>query len=712
MKHAFRNSLTLTAAILLLLAACNAPKNPPIKVSYPATEKVDQTDDYFGTKVADPYRWLENDTTAQTKAWVEAQNKVTFGYLEQIPYRAKIQARLKEIMNYPKYSSPFRAGEYYIFYKNDGLQNQSVIYIQKGLDGTPEVLLDPNKLSTDGTVTAGINGLNKAKTLASISINRSGSDWQEFKVMEIATKKELSDKLEWVKFSGAAWAGNGFYYGRYDKPAPGKELSKKNEFQKVYYHKIGTSQSADQLVFEDKQHPLRNFGAQTTEDERFLIINASEGTNGDEIWVKDLSKAGSAFKKILPGFEYNYSVIDNVGDKLLVLTNHGAPNYHIVLVDPAKPEPNNWQNIVPEKPELLQSATTAGGKLIIRYLKDVTTRAYQLDMAGKQEREIELPALGTASGFGGDKDDKVVFYNFTSFTYPPTIYKYDLATGKSELFKKSEVKFDPAGYETKQVKYKSKDGTEVPMFIVHKKGLRLDGNNPTLLYAYGGFNISIAPSFSASNLVLLENGGIYASANLRGGNEYGEKWHEGGWRLNKQNVFDDFITAAEYLIAEKYTSKEKLAISGGSNGGLLVGACMTQRPDLYRVAFPAVGVMDMLRFQKFTIGWAWVVEYGSSDSTKYFNYLHGYSPLHNLKTGTCYPATMVTTADHDDRVVPAHSFKFAATLQQAQACENPALIRIETKAGHGAGKSMTKVIEEQTDKWAFMFYNMDVQPKY
>lgn len=710
MKNLIRIFVFIATGLLAASLQAQGPSSP--KYAYPATAKVSQVDEYFGTKVGDPYRWLEDDNSEQTKTWVEGQNKLTFGYLEQIPYRAKIQERLKEIMNYPKYSSPFRANKHYIFYKNDGLQNQSVIYIQKGLDGTPEVLLDPNKLSTDGTVTASINGLNKAKTLATISMNRSGSDWQEFHVMDLATKKELTDKLEWIKFSGAAWAGNGFYYGRYDKPAPGKELSKKNEYQKIYYHKIGDDQSKDQLVFEDKEHPLRNFGAQTTEDERFLIVNASEGTNGDEIWVKDLSKPGSTFKMILPGFAQNHNIIDNVGDKLLLLTNQGAPNYRLVLLDPANPEPANWQTIVPEKPELLQSATTAGGKIIIRYLKDVTTRAYQLDLTGKVEREIQLPSLGTANGFGGDKDDKFVFYSFTSFTYPPTIYKYDLATGTSELFKKSEVKFNPDDYETRQVKYKSKDGTLVPMFIVHKKGLQLNGNNPTLLYAYGGFNISVAPAFSASNLILLENGGIYASANLRGGNEYGEQWHEGGWRLKKQNVFDDFIAAAEYLIAEKYTSPQKLAISGGSNGGLLVGACMTQRPELYRVAFPAVGVMDMLRFQKFTIGWAWVVEYGSSDSTKYFNYLHKYSPLHNLKAGTCYPATLVTTADHDDRVVPAHSFKFAATLQQVQSCDNPALIRIETKAGHGAGKSMTKIIEEQTDRWAFMFYNMDVQPKY
>jgi prolyl oligopeptidase len=526
--------------------------------------------------------------------------------------------------------------------------------------------------------------------------------------MEVATKKLLNDHIKWVKFSEASWRSNGFYYSRYDEPTKGKEYSNQNQFQKVYYHTLGTSQQDDQLVFEDKQHPLRYFGAQVTEDERFLIIYASEGTQGSELYIKDVAANQQEFKLLCKGFDYNYTVIENEGSNLLVLTDNGAPNYRLVSIDPQKPETSNWKNIIAEKPELLETVSTIGGKLFALYLKDASSKAYQLSMEGKIEKEIPLPGIGSAAGFKGKKEDTETFYTFTSFTYPTTIYSYNIATGKSELFRKSEVKFNMDEYETKQVLYTSKDGTKVPMFIVHKKGLKLDGTNPTYLYAYGGFNISLTPSFQISRMVFLENGGIFAMPNLRGGGEYGENWHKAGMLEKKQHVFDDFIAAAEYLIKEKYTSKNKLAIAGGSNGGLLVGAAMTQRPDLFQVALPAVGVLDMLRYHTFTIGWGWAVEYGSSEKEEQFKYLIKYSPLHNLKEGTAYPATLITTADHDDRVVPAHSFKFAAALQEKHKGNSPVLIRIETKAGHGAGKPTSKQIEEWADILSFVWYNMGV----
>jgi len=587
-----------------------------------------------------------------------------------------------------------------------------VIYYQKGLDGKPEVFLDPNTMSSDGTAAVSLLGFSKDKKYVAYAINQSGSDWQTIYVMEVATKKLMSDKLDWVKFSGASWKDNGFYYARYDAPPKGKEFSQKNEYHKIYYHRLGDTQDKDVLVYENKNKPLRYYGASVTEDERFLIIYVSEGTDGTEMYYKDLQSNQKDFGLLFAGFEDNYSVINNIGDKLLVQTDAGAPNQRVVLVDPKNPKKENWKDVIPEKPELLESAATGGGKLFVSYLKDVTTHVYQYSLEGNLEHEIALPALGSAFGFSGDKDDALIFYTFTSFTYPPTIYKYNIASGKSDIWQKSDVKFNPDEYETKQVFYNSKDGTKVPMFLVYKKGIKLDGNNPTLLYGYGGFNISLTPSFSTSRLILLENGGVFALANIRGGGEYGEKWHEAGKLLKKQNVFDDFIAAAEYLIKEKYTSSSKLAIQGGSNGGLLVGACMLQRPDLYRVAFPAVGVMDMLRYHKFTVGWGWAVEYGSSDSLENFKNLYAYSPLHNIKEGVEYPATMVTTADHDDRVVPAHSFKFIATLQERYKGNRPQLIRIDVKAGHGAGKPTSKIIEEQADIWSFMFYNMGITPIY
>ncbi len=706
-----RKSMFMLILFGLVIAFAACKKEEAAKLAYPETKKVDQVDDYFGTKVADPYRWLEDDNAEDTKAWVEAQNKVTFGYLDQIPYRPAIKARLTEIFNYPRYSSPFRVGENYFFYKNDGLQNQSVCYVQKGLAGAPEVFFDPNALSPDGTIRVGIIGPSNNDKLLAVSRGEAGSDWSEIRVMDIATKQELPDRVQWVKFSGAAWHGDGFYYSGYDKPAAGDELKAKNEFQKVFYHKLGDPQEKDVLVWEDKEHPLRYVGAGTTEGEEWLMLAISEGTSGSEVWVKDLAKKNAPFTMLFKGFEFDASPLEVVDGKFLVHTNADAPNFRVVAIDPANPAKENWQTVIPEKPEVLSGAGTAGGYLFTNYLKDANTKIYQHTLDGAPVREIELPALGSAGGFGGKRDEKVMFYTFTSFTYPPTIYKFDPAAGASEVFRKPEVKFDPSAYETKQVFYASKDGTKVPMFIVYKKGLKLNGKNPTYLTAYGGFNISLTPSFSPVFVPLLENGGVFAQPNLRGGGEYGETWHKAGMLDKKQNVFDDFIAAAEYLIKEKYTSTPRLAIEGGSNGGLLVGAVMAQRPELFGVALPAVGVMDMLRFHKFTVGWGWAVEYGSSDKEDQFAYLYKYSPLHNLKPGVCYPATMITTADHDDRVVPAHSFKFAATLQAAHACAKPVVIRIETRSGHGSS-NLSKAIEELSDQWSFMFYNMNITPIY
>lgn len=702
-----KNYLLMTA----LFTAISASAQQKTMLKYPDTRKDNTTDNYHGTSIADPYRWLENDTAAEVKDWVIKENKVTQDYLSQIPYRDKIKARLKELWNYPKFSAPFKKGDNYFFYKNDGLQNQAVLYVQKGLGAEPNVFLDPNKLSTDGTVALNNITFSKNNKYAAIGTSASGSDWVEIKVIDVATQQPTGDVIKWVKFSGATWKGDGFYYSRYDEPVAGKEFSNQNQFQKVYYHKLGTPQSADELVYEDKEHPLRYFGAGVTEDERFLVVVAAEGTHGNEVYYKDLQKGGD-FKLLFKGFENDYDVIDNIGDRLLVHTNNNAPNFRLVSVDPANPDPANWKEIIPQSKDLLNGASTGGGKLFASYLKDASTRLYEHELSGKLIREIKLEGIGTASLPSGKKEDKEFFYTFTSFTNPGAIYRYDITTGKSEVFRKTEVKFNIADYETKQVFYTSKDGTKVPMFIVHKKGLKLDGNNPTYLYAYGGFNISLTPSFSVSRLILLENGGVFALANLRGGGEYGEEWHKGGMLSNKQNVFDDFIAAGEYLVKEKYTSPSKLAIAGGSNGGLLVGACEVQRPDLFKVAFPAVGVLDMLRYHKFTIGWGWAVEYGSSEKKDQFDYLLKYSPLHNLKSGVNYPATMVTTGDHDDRVVPAHSFKFAATLQEKQSGDNPVLIRIETKAGHGAGKPTSKLIDEAADIWSFMFWNTGTTPKY
>lgn len=675
-------------------------------LSYPKTvQDTTVEDNYFGTVVKDPYRWLEDDTSAATEAWVKQQNELTLGYLKGIPFREEIAKRYSELFNYTRYTAPYRlSGNQYLYTKNDGLQNQAVYYIQDGLEGKPEVFLDPNQLSKDGTVTAGLAGLSKDKKYMAIAINRAGSDWQEMEVMEVATKKKMTDQLKWLKFSGASWRGDGFYYSRYDAPADGKALSAKNSGMKVYYHRLGDPQEKDELIYQDPANPLRYYWAHVTEDERFLILSISEGTDGTELWYRDFQQKDAAFKKLFKGFSNNYTVLDNLGDQLLVYHNQDAPNYKVSLVDPST---GKMQDFIAEKSEKLESASIASGKLFLTYLKDACSKVYQYSLPnGKLDFEVNLPGLGTAYGFDGNKDDAVLFYSYTSFTVPNTIYQYNPANGESKIFQQAAVKFNPADYETKQVFVTSTDGAKVPMFITHKKGLKLDGKAPTLLYGYGGFNVSLTPSFSTSNLILLEKGGVYAMANLRGGGEYGEAWHKAGMLDKKQQVFDDFIACGEFLKKEGYTSTEYLAIEGGSNGGLLVGAVMTQQPNFCKVAFPAVGVLDMLRYHKFTVGWGWVVEYGSSEQSKEsFENLYRYSPLHNLKAGVSYPATLITTADHDDRVVPAHSFKFAATLQEKHKGQNPVLIRIETSAGHGAGKPTAKIIEEQADKWSFLFYN-------
>nr|WP_229251200.1 prolyl oligopeptidase family serine peptidase [Emticicia sp. BO119] len=675
------------------------------QLKYPTTRMVEQKDNYHGTTVVDPYRWLEDDRSAETAEWVKQQNQVTFGYLEKIPYREALKKRLEKIYNYAKYSAPSRKGEWYYFYKNDGLQNQSVLYRQKGLNGTPEEILDPNKLSTDATTRLAQFHLSRDGKYAAYALSKGGSDWQEIFIMDMSTKQNLSDKIEWVKVSGIAWQGDGFYYSRYPKP-DGSALAAKNENHQVFFHKLGTSQSADALVYEDKANPQRFHTVSTTEDEQFAILNVSDrgkGKDGNALFYKEMG--GKTFKPVVREVtDFSYGVIENVGKTLLIQTNKDAKNEKIESFNTAD---GSWKSIVAEKTEPLQSSNVAGGKLFLTYMKDVTTRAYVYDLKGKLENEIKLPGLGTASGFGGNADDKSVFYTFTSFNYPSTIFSYDIAARQSSVFRSPEVDFKATDFETKQVFYPSKDGTKIPMFIVYKKGIELNGQNPTLLYGYGGFNISMNPAFSPLLIPFLEQGGVFAQANLRGGSEYGEKWHEQGMKLKKQNVFDDFIAAGEYLIAQKYCDNAHLAIRGGSNGGLLVGAVMNQRPELARVAIPQVGVMDMLRFQKFTIGWNWIADYGSADNADEFKALYAYSPLHNIKEGVDYPATLITTADHDDRVVPAHSFKYAAMLQAkaGKSSTNPLLIRIDTNSGHGASNT-AKNIEQTADIYAFIWWNM------
>ncbi len=712
-------AIILSSAILFLtLSSCTTePRTEAvdyhtIPVTYPQTVKQDVIDNYHGVEVLDAYRWLEVDTATRVEAWVEEQNEVTFGYLEQIPFRKAIEERYTELYNYPKVSSPFKAGDYYFFYKNDGLQNQPVIYIQKGLDGEPEVFLDPNEMSEEGTTAVNIVGISDDDRYVTLSIADAGSDWRRFKVMEVATKKELEDELKWIKFSGASWWKDGFFYSRYPAPAEGTELSGSNKYHSVYYHRLGTPQSEDELIYEDRENPNYYHTASVSEDDKWLVLYAAPGTDGFATYVKNLEAEGD-FQTLFAGYENKSSVVHHLGEgRMLVRTDIGAPNYRLIEIDANDPAPDNWKDVIPEQENLLQNVSTGGGYLFANYLEKACDKFYRFNYDGSGKQPIELPGLGSAGGFSGKEDYETLFYTFTSFVYPPTIFKSGVHTGLREPVCKIPLKFDPWEYVEKQGMYRSKDDTEVSMFIVHKKDLELNGDHPTYLYGYGGFNISLTPSFSSSRMVLLENDGVFAMPNLRGGGEYGEAWHEAGMLLNKQNVCDDFIAAAEYLIAEGYTNKDKLAIAGGSNGGLLVGAAMTQRPDLFAVAFPAVGVMDMLRYHKFTVGKGWIPEYGSSDDPEHFENLYGYSPLHNLEEGVEYPATMITTADHDDRVVPAHSFKFAARLQEAHAGKHPVLIRIETDAGHGAGKPTSKIIEEQADKWAFFFYNTNSPLKY
>ncbi len=679
--------------------------------SYPVARKSDQVDDYHGVKVADPYRWLEDLDSAETRAWVEAENKLSFGFLESITERARIKERLTKVWNYEKYGIPFKEGNRYFYSRNSGLQNQSVLYTVSSLDGEPKMILDPNTLSSDGTVAlSGVQVSNDGKLLA-YSLSASGSDWQEWRVRDVVSGKDLSDHLKWVKFSGVAWLrdNSGFFYSRYDEPKS-DSLKATNYFQKVYFHKLGTAQTSDVLVYERPDQKDWLFGSQVTEDGNYLIIPVYEGTDSKtRVYYKDLSKSNSDVVKLLDAFDAAYAFVGNEGTRFWFQTDLQASRGKIIEIDITKPDRTNWKVVVPESKEALQSSTFVNRKFILNYLKDAYTQVRVHDTNGKLLSEVQLPGIGSADGFNGKSTDTETFYSFTSFTTPTTIYRYDANTGKSTIFRQPKVDFVPSDYETKQEFYTSKDGTKIPMFITYKKGLKLDGNNPTYLYGYGGFNVSLTPAFSIGNLVWMEMGGVYAQPSLRGGAEYGEEWHQGGMKLKKQNVFDDFIGAAEWLIKNKYTSTPKLAIGGGSNGGLLVGAVMTQRPDLFGAAVPAVGVMDMLRFQEFTIGFAWISDYGSSKNAEEFKALYAYSPLHNIKPGTSYPATLVTTADHDDRVWPGHSFKFAAALQAAQGGPAPILIRIETKAGHGAGKPTSKVIEEIADKWAFLVKTLDVK---
>ncbi len=696
-------------SLLMIGMAAHAQNKTAFTGSYPDTKKTEQVDEYFGTKVSDPYRWLENDMSDETKGWVVEQNKVTNAYLAQIPFRDAIKKRLTELWNYAKYSAPFKEGGYTYFYLNDGLQNQSILYRQQG-DNKPEVFLDPNKFSTDGTTSLQGIDFTKDGSMAAYQISEGGSDWRKVIVIDTKTGKKVDDTLRDVKFSGLSWLHNeGFYYSSYDKPK-GSQLSEKTQIHKLFFHKLGTPQGDDRLIFGGEATPRRYVGGGVTEDEKYLVITAANATYGNELYIQDLSKRDAPIVPIVTGFDFEQNLAYCENGKLYIETNQGAPNRKLVVTDAATPTKEHWKVLIPETKFPL-SISTCGRKIFAHYLEDAVSKVYQYGLDGKKERTIELPGLGTAGGFGGKMDELETYYTYTSYVYPSTIFKYNIGTGKSELYKTSGVKFDPKGYESKQLFYKSKDGAKIPMIITYKKGMKLNGKNPVMLYGYGGFNISLTPSFSVSNMVFMENGGIYAVANLRGGGEYGDEWHNAGIKMKKQNVFDDFIGAGEFLIHEKYTSKEYLAISGGSNGGLLVGACMTQRPDLFKVCFPAVGVLDMLRYNKFTAGAGWAYDYGTAeDSKEMFGYLYKYSPVHNTKK-QCYPATMVTTGDHDDRVVPAHSFKFAASLQAAQSCKNPVLINIETKAGHGAGKPTDMIIAEQADKWAFLFWNMGLSYK-
>ncbi len=690
-----------------VMAGLNANCQNQEKLNYPETKKVDTVTDYFGTKVKDPYRWLEDDRSKETEEWVKSENKVTFNYLEKIPYRDQLRKRLTELWNYEKLSAPFKEGGNIYFFKNDGLQNQSVLYRKKTEDGEAEVFLDPNNFSDDGTTSlAGMSFSENGKILA-YAISEGGSDWRKVIVKNAETGEMMGDTIKDVKFSGLSWKGDdGFYYSSYDKP-DGSELSAKTDQHKLYYHKLGTAQSEDKVIYGNSEEQKRRYvGGNVTEDDHYLIISARNSTSGGELYLMDLTKENPKLVPIIDNFDTDSYVIDNEGSKLYIVTNLDAPNKRVVTVDASNPSPENWEDFIPETENVL-TPSTGGGYFFAEYMKDAISQVKQYDYDGKLVREVELPGIGSVGGFGTKKDEKVTYYSFTNYVTPGTIYKYDIEKGTSEVYNKPNIDFNSENYTSEQVFYDSKDGTKIPMIITYKKGTQLDGKNPTILYGYGGFNISLTPGFSTAMSVWLEQGGIYAVPNLRGGGEYGREWHDAGIKMKKQNVFDDFIAAAEYLIDNNYTSKDYLAIRGGSNGGLLVGATMTQRPDLMKVALPAVGVMDMLRYHTFTAGAGWAYDYGTSeDSKEMFDYLYKYSPVHNVKAGTEYPATLVTTGDHDDRVVPAHSFKFAAELQEKQSGNEPVLIRIETKAGHGAGKPTSMIIDEYADLFGFTFYNM------
>ena len=687
-------------------------------VTYPQTRKDDVVDDYHGTKVADPYRWLEDVDAPETRSWVEAENRVTFGYLERIPERERIRRRLTELWDYPKYGAPFKKGGRYFFFKNSGLQNQAVLYTQASLTAAPEVLLDPNTLSADGTVALSILAFAEDGRTMVYGTSGSGSDWQEFRVRDVATRQDHSDHLTWIKFSSAAWThdGAGFFYSRYPEPAAGADpLLELNHNQKVYYHKLGTDQSADRLIYERPDHPDWGFGVEVSADGRYAVYAVWLGTDRrNRIYYQDLGdpehpRLDAPVVRVLDDFDAAYNFVGNDGPRFFFQTDNTAPRGRVIAVDTRHPEPAAWRELVPQAPDVIEGSQIVHNTFVIRYLHDAYSQLRLFALDGTPRGEVALPTLGSIVQVTGEPRDTEMFYAFTSFLYPTTIFRHDFSTGTSRVFKAPEIAVDPSIYETIQVFYRGKDGTRAPMFLTYKKGLKKDGSNPTYLYAYGGFNVNMTPGFSIGVLAWLEMGGVYAQAVLRGGSEYGEDWHQAGMLDRKQNVFDDFIAAAEYLIAERYTSPPKLAIGGGSNGGLLIGAVLNQRPDLFGAALPAVGVMDMLRFHKFTIGWAWVTEYGSADSVGQFPFLYRYSPIHNMKPGTHYPATLITTADHDDRVVPGHSFKYAAALQAAQGGPDPVLIRIETKAGHGAGKPTAKIIEEQTDRWAFLVHVLHMQ---
>lgn len=700
-------------SIILFLSGCGNKQSLNYSIpalTYPVTKKVDVSDNYFGTTVKDPYRWLENDTSQDVAEWVKAQNEVTSGFLNSITFRDKLKERLTQLYNFERVVNVYQAGEYLIYSKYDGLRNQPVFYKRKGIEGKDEVFIDPNTLSDDGTVAVRLIGISDDKKYIAFSKSASGSDWQTIFVKETETGKELPDQITDVKFTAASWYGDGFFYSRFPSPEKGKELQAQNRNQKVYYHKLGEKQSQDILIYEDPDHPLRYHRLKVSEDKKYLFLYIAEGTDGFECHYKkaDLKKGG--FKPLFTGFEHKSTVVDHHNGLFFVHTDIDAPNYKLVTVDPENPEKNNWKTIIPESKNYLREVQPAGGRLVVNYIQDVSSRMYLYDYAGSQLNEIEFPMICTAGIQYTDKNENKFIYSWESFVQPAVFYSYDINEQKETLFFEPELKFSPDEFEVNQVFYNSKDNTKVPMFLVHKKGLKLNGKNPVLLYGYGGFNIAEMPDYSTSIISLVENNVVYAIANIRGGSEYGESWHKGGMLLNKQNVFNDFIAAAEYLVAQKYTTSSKLGIYGGSNGGLLVGACVNQRPDLFKVAIPAVGVMDMLRYHRFTVGFGWVPEYGSSDDSVHFKNLYNYSPLHNLKEAG-YPAVMVTTSDHDDRVVPAHSFKYIATLQEMQKGKNPVLIRIETKAGHGAGKPISKVIEETADKWAFFLLNTQTRVK-